>query len=111
MAGHQRDPLAEMHHLDQPRVLRPWTVRMCETVFDIALNAQHLCETNRIAVEDSRELFASILQWAREFEAKYHDEQGWDYIGRIDEYAEDVLLAQYGVLADTHAIQMKEETT
>ncbi len=110
MVEHQRNPLTEMYHLDQPRVLHPWTVRMCETVFDIALNAQRLCETKRIVVEDSRELFSSVLQWAREFEAKYHDEQGRDYFGLIDEYAEDVLLAQYGMLDGIHANQMKEET-
>lgn len=104
-------PPAKMYHLDQPRVLRPWTVRMCETVFDIALNAQHLCETKRIAVEDSRELFSCILQWAQKFEAKYFDEQGRDYIGLIDEYAEDVLLAQYGALTDTPGNKLEEETT
>ncbi len=110
MAKAQPGPSAEVYQHDQPRMLRPLTVRMCETVFDITLNAQHLCETKRIAVEDSRELFSSILQWAREFEAKYFDEQGRDYIGLIDEYAEDVLLAQYGALADTHANKTKEET-
>jgi len=97
----QSDSRTEMYHLDQPRELRPWTVRMCETVFDITLNTQHLCEAKRIVVEDSRELFLSILQWAREFEAKHCDEQSRDYIELIDEYAEDMLLGQYGTPTET----------
>lgn len=66
-------------------------------MFDLALNAQHLCAAKRITVEDSRDLFSSVMQWAREFELKCADEQGKDYITLIDEYAEDMLMGQYGV--------------
>lgn len=57
--------------LKLPRNLRPWTVRLCETVYDITLNAQHMCDYREIEVEDSRDLFASILQWAIEFEREH----------------------------------------
>lgn len=79
-----------------PHKVPPWITKLCEVVFDLALNAQHLCEAKRITVEDSRDLFSSVMQWAREFELKHSDEQGEDYIALIDEYAEDMLTEQYG---------------
>lgn len=89
-------------HLGKPRDQRPWVVRMCETVYDITLNAQHMCETGRVEVEDSRDLFASIMQWAIEFEGKYPGScraaggGTADYIDLIDEFAEAKLLESYG---------------
>lgn len=91
----------EMRCPSQPPELPLWTVRLCEAVFDIALNAQHLCETRMITVEDSRGLFMSVLQWAREFERKHSEEDVEDYITLIDEYAVEMLLEQYGVSLGT----------
>lgn len=84
-----------------PRHLRPWTVRLCETVYDITLNAQHMCDYGDIEAEDSRGLFASILQWATEFEREHPgpwDEENYpgDYIDLIDEFACDKLIETYG---------------
>lgn len=89
-------------HFGNPREQRPWVVRMCETVYDITLNAQHMCETGRIEVEDSRELFGSIMQWAIEFEGKYPgpweagDGGTIDYIDLVNEFAEAKLFESYG---------------
>ena len=89
-------------HLGKPREQQPWVVRLCETVYDITLNAQHMCDTGRIEVEDSRELFASIMLWAREFEGKHPgpwdagDDDTIDYIDLIDEFAETKLIESYG---------------
>lgn len=74
---------------------------LCECVYDISCMAQHLAEQHQIKVEDSRELFASILCWAREFEAAH--QHGWDdnehgdYIDAIDEFAEEKLRQTYSV--------------
>lgn len=87
----------EMSCSSQPPDLPPWTVRLCEAVFDITLNAQHLCEARTITVEDSCGLLMSALQWAKEFELKHSEKDGEDYTTLIDEYAEEMLLDQYGV--------------
>lgn len=89
-------------HLDKPIELPSWTIRLCETVYDITLNAQRMSEAGRIEAEDSRELFSSILWWAREFEEKHPepwdngDDEVIDYIELIDEFAEKKLIETYG---------------
>lgn len=94
-------PIGDREHLRLPRHLRPWAVRLCETVYDFALNAQHLCETGSVEVEDSRDLFSSILQWAIEFEREHPgpwDEEDYpgDYIDLVDEFACKKLTEAYG---------------
>lgn len=79
----------------------PQIVRLCESVFDIALMAQHLCEQKRIVCDDSRELFATVLSLAQEFEAKFPDDNygddGDDYLDVIEKYAEGNLMGKYGI--------------
>lgn len=77
---------------------------LCEAVFDISCMAQHLTEQHQIEVEDSRELFNSVLCWAKEFEADHPG--NWDdpkcredYIDEIDEFAEEKLRGAYGIMA------------
>lgn len=87
--------------LKMPRHLRPWTVRLCETVYDITLTAQDMCEGKSIEVGDSRELFSSILQWAMDFEREHPgpwDEEDYpgDYIDLVDEFAHEKLIEAYG---------------
>ena len=83
-----------------PRHLKPWTVRLCETVYDITLNAQHMLETKEIEVDDSRDLYYTILQLAIEFEREHpgpweDGEYPTDYIDLIDEYASEKLTEFY----------------
>lgn len=78
-------------------------VNLCECVYDIATMAQHLSEQGKIETEDSRELFGSIMAWAKEFEREHPGpwesrEEEEDYIDAIDEFAEKKLLEKYGVL-------------
>lgn len=84
-----------------PRHLKPWTVRLCEAVYDITLNAQHMLETKEIEVDDSRNLFSFILQCAIEFERKYPgpwDQKDYpgDYMELIDGFTYEKLLGEYG---------------
>lgn len=70
---------------------------MAECVFDISLMAQHLIEEHRINVENSRSLFNAILTWAKEFETACVMSGGEDdYMEKIEEFAEERLLAAYG---------------
>ncbi len=75
--------------------------KLCESVYDISCMAQHLVEQHQIEVENSRELFDSILYWAREFETAHQHEWGddehGDYIDTIDGFAEEKLRQTYGV--------------
>ena len=91
----------DMEHLNLPRHLRPWTVRLCETVYDITLAAQHMIDTRMIENEDSRELFSFILKWAIGFEQEYpgpwdETENPGDYIDLIDQFAYEKLTERYG---------------
>ena len=65
-----------------------------------------MIEEHSIEVEDSRELFDSILDWAREFEAGFTQDENYSgyYLERIEEFAEEMLLERYG------AIRGEEET-
>jgi len=75
------------------------TVKLCECVYDISLMAQHMIEEHNIEAEDSRELFSSILEWARAFEAGFTKEEdaAGDYMERIEAFAEEMLRYTYGV--------------
>ncbi len=77
---------------EEPRI-----VRLCETVYDLALEAQYLLDHGRIEAESSRELFSSIFRWAKEFEAIYPDngDEG-DYMELIEGFAQKNLLRRYG---------------
>lgn len=76
-------------------------IKLCECVYDISCIAQHLAAQHQIEAEDSRELFDSVLSWAREFEAAHQhewgDNQHGDYINAIDKFAEEKLRCAYGV--------------
>jgi len=68
-----------------------------EAACDIALNAGYMIASKGIDVEDSRELIANIMEWAREFIAL--DRNVWpaeDYIEAIDKYAARKLAEAYG---------------
>lgn len=84
-----------------PRHLRDWTLRLCETVFDISLAAQHMLENGEIECDDSRELFYTIFQNAVEFERRHPEplEQN-DYPGvymdLVEEFAYEILKENYG---------------
>ncbi len=72
-------------------------VKVNECVYDISLMAQHMIEEHTIEVDDSRELFDSILEWAREFEAGFTEEEdgAGEYMERIEEFAEEMLRGTY----------------
>lgn len=74
-------------------------VKVNECVYDIALAAQHMIEEHSIEVEDSRELFDTILGWARKFEAEFTKEEddAGEYMERIEEFAEEKLRETYAV--------------
>lgn len=84
-----------------PRHLQPWMVCLCETVYDITLNAQNMIASGQLEVGDSRELFSSILQWAIEFEREHpgpweQNDHSEDYMDLVDEFAREKLTQSYG---------------
>lgn len=59
-----------------------------EVIADIAFTAGHLLGTGKIQIHDSRDLMASIIGWANEFEAAFDkDKHGDDYMELIDDFA------------------------
>lgn len=84
-----------------PRHLRDWTVRLCETVFDISLVAQYLLENGEIRCEDSRELFYTVFQNAVEFERMNPgpwDQSDYpeDYMDLVEDFAYGILIENFG---------------
>lgn len=75
------------------------STKVNECVYDIALVAQHMIEEHSIEVENSRELFDNVLEWAREFEAGFTEEEdaAGDYMEHIEEFAEEMLRSTYPV--------------
>lgn len=68
--------------------------KQMEAAIDIALNAGNLIATKKINVEDSRELVATIQQWAQEFEQTGYGNE--DYLTEIDAFADTALRERYG---------------
>ena len=84
-----------------PRHMRDWTLRLCETVFDISLAAQHMLEEGEIECDDSRELFYTIFQNAVYFERQHPgpwDQKDYpgDYMELVDDFAYRILLENFG---------------
>ena len=84
-----------------PRHLRDWTLRLCETVFDISLAAQHMLEEGEIECEDSRELFYTIFQNAVYFERQHpgpweQENYPGDYLELVDDFAYEILIENFG---------------
>ena len=65
-----------------------------ENIFEITCVATRLLDSNEIAVEDSRDLFTSVVQIALEFENQFDPENG-DYYLEIEGYAERRLLSEF----------------
>lgn len=70
-------------------------IRLCECVFDISLVAQHMIEGEQISAEDSRELFSSIHEWAKQFEEVLGAGLIDDYMEVVENFAKDKLLERY----------------
>lgn len=65
-------------------------VKLCETVFDLAFTAGEKMEDGTLPrPEDSRSIFASIMDLAVKFEQNYDDSE--DYLEAISDYAEKEL--------------------
>ena len=62
-------------------------VSLFENIFEITCVATRLLDSNEITVDDSRDLFVSVVQIALEFENQFDPENG-DYHLEIEEYAE-----------------------
>lgn len=97
--GYSRDRIKEIiASLPQQSVVQTEsymdTKRLCENIFEITCVAAHLLGSNEIAVEDSRDLFAAVLQAAAEFE-HLSDPQSGDYLLEIEAYAEKRLVGKF----------------
>ena len=68
-----------------------------EVIADIAFTAGHLMGTGRlVAFPDSREMMASIIGWANEFETVFdQDRHGDDYMELVDDFATYRLLGEH----------------
>ncbi len=68
-----------------------------EVIADIAFTAGHLMGTGRlVAFPDSREMMASIIGWANEFEVVFdQDRHGDDYMELVDDFATYRLLGEH----------------
>lgn len=71
---------------------------LCEVVYDITTEAASLQREGRIHVEDSRELFDTVLRLAKEFEeSSSSDDYEKDYLTEVWEFAERELLKEFPV--------------
>ena len=65
-----------------------------ENIFEITCVASRLLDSNEIAVDDSRVLFNSVVQFALDFE-KHFDPENDNYLLEIEDYAERRLLSEF----------------
>lgn len=70
------------------------TEREAEVVFDIAFNAGWLVDKGCVEIENSRELLACALCWAKEFESGF-DSENEDYYAAVDKFAFHHLYEKY----------------
>lgn len=65
-----------------------------ENIFEITCVATRLLDSNEIAVDDSRVLFNSVVQFALDFEKQF-DPENDNYLLKIEDYAERRLLSEF----------------
>lgn len=65
-----------------------------ENIFEITCVATRLLDSNEIAVDDSRDLFVSVVQIALDFEKQFDPENDY-YLLAIEDYAERRLLSEF----------------
>lgn len=65
-----------------------------ENIFEITCVATRLLDSNEIAVDDSRVLFNSVVQFALDFEKQF-DPENDNYLLEIEDYAERRLLSEF----------------
>lgn len=65
-----------------------------ENIFEITCVATRLLDSNEIAVDDSRDLFVSVVQIALDFEKQFDPENDY-YLLEIEDYAERRLLSEF----------------
>lgn len=75
--------------------------KLMENVFEISRIAECLVIDGTIQVDDSRELFHCVKNWANEFEASFHDNGKHDYLIAIEEYAANMLLNTFPPTEET----------
>lgn len=76
-------------HEDFPNVIEEEKYLMGEIIFDITTCVRIFTGVGAPAEDaeyDSRDLYASIFEWAKEFEKKYPD-PGFDYMILVEEFA------------------------
>ena len=70
------------------------TKLLCENVFELSAMAEELQIIDSITVEDSRELFYLVLDWAEEFEKQF-DPETQDYLTEMESFGRRKLLDTY----------------
>ena len=70
------------------------TKLLCENVFELSAMAEELQIIGSITVEDSRELFYLVLEWAEEFEKQF-DPETQDYLTEMESFGRRKLLDTY----------------
>ena len=93
--GYSKDRIREIiASLPQQSVVHMDTKRLCENIFEITCVATRLLDSNEIAVDDSRDLFVSVVQIALDFEKQF-DPENDNYLLEIEDYAERRLLSEF----------------
>lgn len=67
---------------------------LCETVFDITWEATDMIRRDELCIEDSRELFGTVFELAKQFESSTESLSD-DYLGAITEFARRELMEHY----------------
>lgn len=70
------------------------TKLLCENVFELSAMTEELQITGSITVEDSRELFYLVLDWAEEFEKQF-DPDTQDYLTEMESFGRRKLLGTF----------------
>lgn len=70
------------------------TKLLCENVFELSAMAEELQIIGSITVEDSRELFYLVLDWAEEFEKQF-DPETQDYLTEMESFGRCKLFGTY----------------
>ena len=70
------------------------TKLLCENVFELSALAEELQIIGSITVEDSRELFYLVLDWAEEFEKQF-DPETQDYLTEIESFGRRKLFGAF----------------
>ena len=70
------------------------TKLLCENVFELSAMAEELQIIGSITVEDSRELFYLVLDWAEEFEKQF-DPETQDYLTEMESFGRRKLFGAF----------------